>query len=65
MQRFSANRPSVFGLVLAIMVFAVAGCSNEGGFDPKAASQGDGPQLQQANKSMEDFMKTQGKAKSK
>jgi len=52
-------------VIISGMLLMISGCSNDKGFDPKALSGGDSPEMQQANKSMEDFMKTQGKAKSK
>lgn len=65
---FAATRycQTVFSLVIiSCAMLMISGCSNDKGFDPKALSGGDSPEMQQANKSMEDFMKTQGKAKSK
>lgn len=52
-------------LALPILIIGMTGCGGQKDFDPKALSAGDSPEMKQANSSMEDFMKTQGKAKSK
>ena len=52
-------------LVLPLLVSVIAGCGGQKDFDPKALSGGDSPEMQQANRSMEDFMKTQSKPKAK
>ena len=51
--------------LISLSLLIVAGCGNQKDFDPKALSGGDSPEMKQANSSMEDFMKTQGKPKSK
>lgn len=52
-------------LILPLLFTVMSGCGGQKDFDPKALSGGDSPEMQQANRSMEDFMKTQGKPKAK
>lgn len=54
-------------ILLSATLFCLiaSGCSSEKEFDPKALSQGDTPEISQANNAMEDFMKNQGKAATK
>lgn len=55
-------RRSMMFLSMAMIFGLCAGCGEDKGFDPKSLSQGDTPEISQANNAMEDFMKNQSKS---
>lgn len=58
-------RRAWIALLWLFIGIGIAGCGSQKDFDPKALSKGDSPEIQQSNKSMEDFMKTESKSKAK